>query len=132
MTTTEKTVLIVDDDADFVESLSSFLEMQHFNVLTARNGAEGLRIARSAHPDLILMDIMMGERTEGFFTIQEIRSIEELEHIPIFVLSSLYSLIPEFGISPDSSWLAHDHFLPKPVDMEELLDKIHARIGVPQ
>ena len=132
MTTTEKTVLVVDDDGDFLESLSCFLEMEHFHVLQARSGAESLRVARSARPDLILMDVMMGERTEGFFTIQEIRNIHEVKDIPIFVLSSLYSLIPEFGISPDSSWLAHDDFLPKPVDMQELLKRIHARIGVPQ
>ncbi len=132
MTTTEKTILIVDDDADFVESLSCFLEMENFRVLKAQNGTEGLRVARSSHPDLILMDVMMGERTEGFFTIQEIRQVRELKQTPIFVLSSLYSQIPEFGITPDSSWLAHDDFLPKPVDMAHLLQRIHSRIGVPR
>jgi DNA-binding response OmpR family regulator len=132
MTTTEKTILIVDDDADFVESLSCFLEMENFRVLNAHNGTEALRIARSAHPDLILMDVMMGERTEGFFAIQEIRQVRELKHTPIFVCSSLYSQIPDFGITPDSSWLAHDDFLPKPVDMKHLLQRIHARIGVPR
>jgi two-component system response regulator VicR len=132
MTTIEKTILIVDDDADFIESLACFLEMQNFRVLKARNGSEGLRIARSAHPDLILMDVMMGERTEGFFAIQEIRQVRDLQHTPIFVLSSLYSQIPEFGITPDSSWLSHDDFLPKPVDMQHLLQRIHSRIGVPR
>lgn len=132
MTTTEKTILIVDDDEDFVESLSCFLEMHHFRVLKARNGAEGVRVARGEHPDLILMDVMMGERTEGFFTIQQIRHIKELKDSPIFVLSSLYSQIPEFGITLESSWLAHDDFLPKPVDMNQLLERIHERIGVPQ
>jgi DNA-binding response OmpR family regulator len=132
MTTTEKTVLIVDDDADFLESLACFLEMAHFHVLKAGSGAEGLRMARSSHPDLILMDVMMGERTEGFFTIQQIRRVRELKEIPIFVLSSLYSQIPEFGINLESSWLAHDDFFPKPVDMKQLLERIHSRIGVPQ
>jgi len=132
MTTTEKTILIVDDDVDFQDALSCFLEMQHFHVLRACNGVDGLRIARSAHPDLILMDVMMGERTEGFFTIQEIRRIRDLKDTPIFVLSSLYSQIPEFGVSIESSWLAHDDFFPKPVDMDHLLARIHARIGVPK
>jgi DNA-binding response OmpR family regulator len=131
MTAPPKTVLIIDDDADFVESLSCFLELHHFRVLKARNGEEGLKLARSAHPDVILTDVIMGERTEGFFTIQEIRRVHELRNTPVFVLSSLYSQIPEFGITLDSSWLAHDDFFPKPVDMKELLERIQIRIGAP-
>ena len=132
MTTTQKTILIVDDDPDFTESLACFLEMEHFHVLRAGSGAEGLRVARSAHPDLILMDVMMGERTEGFFTIQEIRSVRELKNTPIFVLSSLYSDIPDFGITPESSWLAHNDFFPKPVDTRQLLERIQSALGVAQ
>jgi CheY-like chemotaxis protein len=79
-------------------------------------------------PDLIIMDIVMSERTEGFFTVQEIRRTPELETVPIFVLSSLYSQVPDFRISPDSGWLAHDEFLSKPVDMPVLLEKIRQRI----
>lgn len=132
MTTNERTVLIVDDDADFVESLSCFLEMEHFRVLKATSGKEGLKIATSTHPDIILMDVMMGERTEGFFAIQEIRRVRELKQTPIFVLSSLYSQIPDIGITLESSWLAHNDFFPKPVDMKQLLARIQTALGVPQ
>jgi DNA-binding response OmpR family regulator len=82
-------------------------------------------------PDLILMDIMMDERTEGFFTIQEMRRQEELKGVPIFVLSALYTQMPDFGNPPDSAWLAHDEFFSKPVDMAELVEKIRRRIGPP-
>jgi DNA-binding response OmpR family regulator len=67
---------------------------------------------------------MMDERTEGFFTAQEIRRTPGLESVPIFVLSSLYEQVPDFRVQPDSSWLAHDHFFPKPVNMQELMDKV--------
>lgn len=128
----DKKVLIVDDDADFVESISCFLEANHFTVIKARDGEQGLKLAKMEHPDLILMDIMMDERTEGFFTVQQIRRTPDLKDIPIFVLSALYSQVPDFEISPEKGWLAHDEFLPKPVDAALLLEKIRQRIGVPQ
>jgi CheY-like chemotaxis protein len=119
-----KKILIVDDDADFSEALSSFLEANGYQVLQARDGSEGLRVAKAEHPNLVLMDVMMRERTEGFFTIQEMRHTPGLEDIPIFVLSSLYAQIPGFRIDPDASWLAHDAFFAKPVDPVQLLEKI--------
>ena len=124
MTSEEEKILIVDDDRDFVEAVSSFLEAHHYVVLKAHNGREGLKLAKLEHPDLIMMDIIMNERTEGFFAVQEIRRTAELKRVPIFVLSSLYSQVTDFGIPPDSSWLAHDEFLPKPVNMSELLQKV--------
>ena len=91
-----------------------------------------MKLAKMEHPDLILMDIMMDERTEGLFTVQEMRRAAELKDVPIFVLSALYSKVPDFEIRPDRGWLAHDEFLSKPVDMSQLLEKVQQRIGVPQ
>lgn len=131
MTAGEKRILIVDDDADFVESISCFLAANHFHVLKARDGRQGLQVAKLEHPDLILMDIMMDERTEGFFTVQEMRRDKELKNVPIFVLSALYEKVPDFAITPERGWLAHDEFLAKPIDMTQLLEKIRQRIGEP-
>jgi len=131
MTSGTRKILIVDDDRDFVEAVSAFLEAHGYEVLKARDGKEGLKLAKIAHPDLIIMDIVMNERTEGFFTVQEIRRTAELKAVPIFVLSSLYSQVTDFGIPPDSGWLAHDEFLTKPVDLPELLAKIQQQMGAP-
>ena len=128
MTSEAEKILIVDDDRDFVEALSTFLEAHHYVVLKAYDGREGLKLAKVEHPDLILMDVIMKERTEGFFTVQEIRRIPELKTVPIFIVSSLYSQIPDFRILPSKSWLAHDDFLPKPLDLAELLEKIQRRL----
>lgn len=125
----KKTILIVDDDADFAEAVASFLEANGYRVLQARDGSEGLKVAKAESPDLVLMDIMMRERTEGFFTIQEMRRTPSLQSTPIFVLSSLYSQIPGFRITPEASWLAHDAFFPKPVDPPQLLEKIRERLA---
>lgn len=123
---TERKILIVDDDPDFMEAVSSFLEARGYRVLKARSGREALRKAESEVPDLILMDVVMDERTEGFFTVQEIRSKPRIREIPIFVVSSLYSKT-EFQVSPDRDWMAHDEFFSKPVDLGLLEERIRER-----
>ena len=122
-------ILMVDDDRDFVEAVACFLEANGFAVLKAHDGKEGVRLAKVERPDLILIDIMMSERTEGFFAIREIRSDPEIGRTPIFVLSSFCSRLPDFEIPASGGWLAHDMFLPKPVNTEHLLEKIRQRLG---
>jgi len=129
---TKQKILIVEDDADYREAVSFFLQEHNYTVLQAQDGDEGLRLAMVERPDLIIMDVMMGERTEGFFTVQEMRRREELKEVPVFILSALYSRIPGFRIAPQGSWTAHDEFFAKPVDMTVLLEKIRQRIGGPE
>ena len=126
----EKRILMVDDDQDFVEAVSCFLELNGFRVFRAYNGADGIRLAKMERPDLILMDIMMNERTEGFFTIHEIRRDPALKNVPIFVLSSFCTRLPDFEIPASGGWLTHDMFFAKPVDTAQLLEKIRQRVGV--
>ncbi len=125
----KKRILMVDDDHDFVEAVSCFLEANGFTVFRAYGGAEGIRLAKMERPDLILMDIMMSERTEGFFTIHEIRRDPALKNVPVFVLSSFCTRLPDFEIPSSGGWLAHDMFFAKPVDPVQLLEKIRQRLG---
>jgi two-component system, OmpR family, response regulator VicR len=120
------TILIVDDDHDFSESLAAFLRAHGFRAVQAYDGEEGLRMARLERPDLILMDVMMSERTEGFFAVQQMRRDPSLDGTPIFVVSGLYTAVPEFRIEPSRGWLAHDEFFAKPVDLDALLAAIEA------
>ena len=123
-----RTILIVDDDHDFSESVGTFLEAHGFHVIRACDGREGVRRALTERPALILMDVMMAERTEGFFAVQQMRHEPSLDTVPIFVVSSLYHDVPDFRIAPDRGWLAHDSFFPKPVDMDRLLREIEAHV----
>jgi DNA-binding response OmpR family regulator len=132
MTPTKHKILIVDDDADFLEAVSFFLQAHNYAVFKARDGRAGLQLAKTERPDLILIDIMMSERTEGFFTVQEIRRAPELKDVPVFVLSALYTRVPEFQVPPQSGWLGQDEFFSKPVDMAELLAAIRRRLGEAQ
>ncbi len=122
-------ILIVEDDPDYMEAVSFFLQQNDYTVLQAKDGSEGLKLALMERPDLIIMDVMMGERTEGFFTVQQMRRTEELKDIPVFILSALYSKVPDFRIAPEGAWAAYDEFFSKPVAMPFLLAKIRERIG---
>lgn len=126
---TPATILVVDDDDDYAASITAFLAAHGYAVVRARSGAEGVRLARSEHPDLVLMDVMMEERTAGFFAIQEIRRDPRLATVPIFVMSSIYSAIPGFRVTPDAGWLSHDAFLTKPVDLDQLLSKVREHLA---
>ncbi len=123
MSAEAKRVLIVDDDRDFVEAIACFLEANGFAVSRAHSGEEGLRQAKLERPDLIIMDIMMSDRTEGFFAISDIRRDPALKKVPIFLVSGLCTHLPAFEI-PDGAWMAHDVFFSKPVDTGQLLQRI--------
>ena len=123
---TEKRVLIVDDDPDFVRAVGGLFTSSGYAVLTAAGGREGLELAKTFRPDLILLDVMMSERTEGFFTLQRMRSVPALRHTPVIVVSSIYTDQPSFRVSPEAGWLPASLFLPKPVDIASLLTQVDA------
>ncbi len=118
-----KKVLIIDDDPDFVSAIEALLQSRGYSVFAAVNGKEGLQEAKSHQPDLILLDVMMTERTEGFFTLQELRRTPGLSDTPVIVISSIYAEQPIFRVSPEAGWLPADLFLPKPVDPGRLLEE---------
>ena len=111
-----KTVLIIDDDRDYVSAITALLESAGYRAISANNGRDGLQEAKVHKPDVILLDVMMTERTEGFFTLQEIRRIPALRETPVIVVSSIYTDQPVFRVSPEAGWLPADVFLPKPVE----------------
>jgi len=124
-----KVILIVDDDADFRQAVAHLYESCGHRVWEAANGRQGFDLAKTVRPDLIVLDIMMTERTEGFFTLSRIRSDPALRATPVIVVSSLYHDHPEFRVSPEAGWLPADLFLPKPVDPARLLDEIRKLIS---
>ena len=124
-------VLIIDDDADFTEAVGLYLESHDFAVQTASNGREGIRLALAEKPDVVLLDVVMEERTEGFFTLQQLRRTPGLEHVPVLVVSSIYTSIPGFSLVADRSWLKHDDFVAKPVDLPKLVELIRRRLNGP-
>jgi CheY-like chemotaxis protein len=126
-----KTILIIDDDPDFVAAISHLLETCGHRVRSAPDGRKGYELAQAILPDLVLLDVMMTERTEGFFTLERIRRTPALKHVPVIVVSSIYAEYPSFRVNPDAGWLPADLFLAKPTDPQRLIDEVTRLLAAP-
>ena len=80
-----KRVLVVDDEPNIVDILRFNLEREGYEVITAEDGVQGLEMARSSDPDLILLDVMMPEM-DGFEVCRELRREDKLT--PIIMLTA--------------------------------------------
>jgi len=99
----KKKILLVDDEIDILDFLSYNLMQSGYDVRTAINGEEGVKVARAFSPDLILLDMMMPEM-DGVETCEKIRSISELENVMIAFLTARgedYSQIAGFDAGAD-------------------------------
>jgi CheY-like chemotaxis protein/anti-sigma regulatory factor (Ser/Thr protein kinase) len=81
------TLLAVDDDPLAIELIRASLEPEGYAVLTAAGGAEAISLARQAHPDLIILDLMMPD-VNGFAVVEELQGDVSTAEIPIVVLTS--------------------------------------------
>ena len=83
------TVLIVDDDPDFVAITQSVLESAGYRVASAASGNEALAVMRRQHPALVILDVMMEVLLDGLYAIRAIRLDQNLQRIPIIMVSSI-------------------------------------------
>jgi len=84
-----KTVLLVDDDVDLLDINRITLEGAGFDVLTAENGDEAMRVATTTHVDVAVLDVMMTTPTEGFLLARAMRQDDRTKHIPLLMLTSV-------------------------------------------
>jgi CheY-like chemotaxis protein len=118
-----RTVLLVDDDADFVEMNRRLLERNGYRVLAAYSGRECLEELSTQKPDLIILDMIMENENEGFDLSRELRNSEHTKAIPLVMITSVNDRIP-FRIEPDRTWLPVDALIEKPVEPQLLLDVV--------
>ena len=118
-------VLIVDDDAAFVESIRDLLEAFGYEVDSAPGGAEGVVRAREFRPAVMILDVMMGTETEGFETARAVREIPELQGMGVVLVTGVTATLKlPRGLVPDATWLPVDRILEKPIDPERLIKEI--------
>lgn len=114
-------ILLVDDEPDILELVGYNLKKEGFEVFTASNGREGVKMAKSIVPDLIVLDVMMPEM-DGMEACSVIREDPNLSHCLIAFLTARgedYSQVA--GLD-----LGGDDYLVKPVKPNVLISKIHA------
>ncbi len=127
-----KKILLVDDDKDLVTTLAQAISMNDFEVVTAFSGTEGLKKILTEKPDLVIFDVMMETDTAGFEAVYQIRSKREgskyagVKDIPIIMLTAIDQVTnSRFSLNADQNFLPNiSDFLTKPVDIDELIEKI--------
>ena len=121
MLTIPKRVMIVEDDADFAESITMILESAGYRVESASGGEDCFALLKLNKPDLIIMDIMMNSLTEGFTIIYTLKSSEEYRSIPVIVVSAI---VKHTGFAVDTDFLQIETYLEKPLSPQSLLDNV--------
>ena len=119
-----KKVLIADDEPNIVTSLEFLMSKSGYEVQVARNGEEALALVESFRPDLVLLDVMMPQRS-GYEVCQRMRAREDWRHIKIVMLSAKGR---EAEVSKGLS-LGADAYVTKPFSNRELIAQVAALIG---
>lgn len=114
-------ILLIDDDADFVESTKIILESKPYEVIVAVNGDEGLRKAREGKPDLILLDVIMPVEN-GFTAAEQLKKDPKLAKIPVLMLTSYSTRGVGTGIPRSRGYeVEFEDYIDKPVSPDDLL-----------
>lgn len=114
-------LLVVDDEKDILEFLSYNLKKEGFNVATATNGIEAIKLAKDMLPHLVILDVMMPEM-DGIETCEKIRDIPQVKDVLIAFLTARsedYSQVAGFEAGGDD-------YITKPIKPKVLIHRIKA------
>jgi DNA-binding response OmpR family regulator len=118
-----KRILLVDDDAEIVESLRLALESNGYTVLIARDGNQGLALSERENPDLVILDMMMPKRS-GFLVLEKMRRTRDTPLRVIMITANEGSRHKAYA-----EMLGVDDYIRKPFPMDRLIESVHRLIG---
>lgn len=120
-------ILVVDDTESIRQLIRINFEIEGFEVLSASDGIEGLKRARTDRPDLVLSDIMM-PRLDGLQLLSELRADPATASLPVVLLSAkAQNAEVEQGLA-----LGASDYVTKPFDPLELIDRVNAVLANPR
>lgn len=118
-------ILIIDDDADMVEAIRIVLESKGYKVISANEGDAGYKKAEAEKPDLVILDVMMRTKDQGFQVSYKLKNNPELYMIPILMLTSVGRETGfRFNKETDEDYLPVDELVEKPIKPKDLLVKV--------
>ena len=120
-------VLVVEDNSDMREFLARVLSMQGYEFLEAADGEEGLKVARTRQPNLILMDISLPV-LDGFEATRRIKQDPDLQHIPVIAVTA-HARPADEQRALDAGC---DGYLSKPYSLRDFLTVVEKNIRRPQ
>jgi CheY-like chemotaxis protein len=119
MIQSRKIILLIDDDVDYLFLLKETLESNYFKCLVASSPQEGIELAKTAKPNLILLDLMLPVMS-GYGVIRMLKQVAELRNIPIVALTAL----ADEEIAMETIRLGAVGFLNKSCDTKELVNMV--------
>ena len=119
-----KRILIVDDEKDIVETLSFMLKAKGFECLCAYDGEEGLTLAKSQKPDLVILDVMM-PKINGYKICRLLKFDNKYKDIPIIMVTAR-SQDEDKMIGEETG---ADEYITKPFEFSDVLEKIKKYLG---
>lgn len=120
----KKTVLIIDDDPDIIETVQIILSAKGYHIISASSGRQGIEMLRTNRPDMILCDMMMEAIDSGMQTAQQIQ--QEHGDIPVFLLSSIAEMT---AATTQIRELGFNGIIQKPVDPARLTATVQSILG---
>jgi DNA-binding response OmpR family regulator len=124
-TSSVRRVLLVDDDAEIVESMRYALETAGFQVLVARDGNEGIAMIEHQSPDVLILDMMMPKRS-GFLVLEQLRRSPTNPLRIIMITANEGSRHKQYA-----EMLGVDEYIRKPFPMEKLVDTVRNLLQKP-
>lgn len=118
-----KRILLVDDDAEIIESLRLALEANGYEVLVGRDGNQGLALIERENPDLIILDMMMPKRS-GFLVLERLKRLGEKKQRIIMITANEGNRHKAYA-----EMLGVDDYVRKPFPMDRLIGSVQRLLG---
>lgn len=119
-----KKILIVDDEPSIVTAIEFLLRRSGYEVHVARDGKEALELVEASSPDLVLLDVMMPQKS-GYEVCRRIRERDDWRHIKIVMLSAKGR---DAEVSKGLS-MGANAYITKPFSTRELMEQIKGLLG---
>ncbi len=120
-----KRVLLVEDDEMLHTMYTQKFTREGYEVLSAYDGAEGVKVAQEQHPDIILLDIIM-PKMDGFAALKKLKKDEATSSIPVILLTNLGQ---EEDIRKGRELGAVDYFIKANHTPQEVVEKVKEVLG---
>ncbi len=126
-TVTKTSILVVDDDDHFRETMADAMSLKGVDVVGAMSGAEAKKTLAAKRPSVILLDVQLPD-THGFQFCRDIKRDRRFRDVPVVLLSAKYT---EPADRAEGLLAGADAFLSKPINMETLMDEIQYLLDKP-
>jgi DNA-binding response OmpR family regulator len=122
----KKTILIVDDDIDYLFQMKTGIQEMGFEVITADTQKEAETIIEKTRPDLAILDLMMENQDSGFILCHKVKN--KYPDVPIIIASAVTAetgMIFDVASQEEQDWIKADLFLDKGIRMDQLHKEIN-------